>query len=217
MTQMGPQMTQMGLQVTQMGPQMTQMGLQVTQMGPQMTQMGCRAGHSSRRMRNMRNTTCGWLLIALLGCGREKAADPAPPQPPAPMPTPATIALPDFKHLAYLHGDWHGRMTDGKSFYERYRLADDSTIVSYSITDSTFSPPTDSGQIHWSNGQVRSGGDNSSYVATIWTPDSVRFEPERGAANSFVWIRKSADAWEARLESRGRPAPVIYQMTRAGS
>jgi hypothetical protein len=155
-------------------------------------------------------------VAGLAGCGKEKAPEPpiAAETVRSAPPVPATIGLGDFKHLAYLHGDWRGAMANGQFFYERYAVVDDSTIRSYDISDSTFAPPSDSSAIRWSNGQVRSGSDRSSYVATVWSVDSVRFEPERGASNAFVWIRRSPDAWEARLEPPGARPPIFYEMRR---
>ncbi len=57
-------------------------------------------------------------------------------------------------------------------------------------------------------------GGEVRWVATLWTADSVRFEPELGASNSFTWIRRSPDVWLARLETRGAPTPVVYEMSR---
>ena len=151
-------------------------------------------------------------VIALAACGR------APERPAEPPPAvPATIAVADFRYLAHLDGAWRGTGPDSLVFYERYRLADDSTIVSYTYgTDSTLTAAVDSGDIRWSGGQVRTGSPTARWVATHWSADSVRFDPDIGATNSFTWIRRSADAWMARLDSPGGPAPTVYEMTRVG-
>lgn len=163
----------------------------------------------------MRGPAVGAALCLLIGCGGDKAPEQAAAAaPPVATPVPAQIPLADFRFLSYLHGDWRGKMANGSSFYERYKVVDDSTIHSYTITDSTFSPPTDSSAIRWSNGQVRSGSSRSSYVATIWTADSVRFEPETNANNAFTWIRKDSEEWTARLEPRGGGSPVVYVLNR---
>jgi hypothetical protein len=126
----------------------------------------------------------------------------------------AQVSLAEFQHLRYLAGDWRGRTTNGSLFYERYVIANDSTLASYTINDSSFTTASDSGAIRWSNGQVRSGSDHSSYVATVWTADSVRFEPEAGARNAFVWVRESPDAWTARLYPLGSSNVTSYAMHR---
>lgn len=158
----------------------------------------------------MRRTVIASLISLLVaaGCGKE-----APP--PAPTPTartPASVPLSDFGHIGYLIGNWRGQGATGAPFYERYTRLDDSTIQTYSFRDSTFSAAADSGHIRWSSNQVRSGTPELSWIATLWTADSVRFDPERSTSPGFVWIRESPDAWQARLGPL--TAPVVYRMTR---
>lgn len=129
-------------------------------------------------------------------------------------PTPATVARADFAHIAYLQGRWRGVDASGKAFFESYIALDDTTMRSFTFSDSTFAAPSESGRIRWASGQVRIDGGELRWVATLWSADSVRFEPELGASNSFTWIRRSPDAWLARLEARGAPAPVVYEMSR---
>lgn len=102
----------------------------------------------------------------------------------------------------------------GKAFFERYIALDATTMRSFTFSDSTFTAPSESGRIRWASGQVRIDGGEVRWVATLWTADSVRFEPELGASNSFTWIRRSPDVWLARLETRGAPTPVVYEMSR---
>lgn len=147
------------------------------------------------------------LLLALVGCSQGKSAPPAGP-------AAAAVAQADFQHLSYLAGSWRGQPVSGNPFFERYVPLNDSTINSFTFADSTFQAATDSGQIRWSNGQVRSGSSPSDWIATGWTADSVRFERADGTGNAFVWIRRSTDAWEARLTSPRSPSATIYQMTR---
>lgn len=157
----------------------------------------------------MRNLTLICLLV-LAGCNREKAASPVTSD----APTPAEVAASDFTHLNYLQGDWRGTMPNGGYFYERYAIVDDSTMASYTMSDSTFATVADSGRIRWSRGQVRTGAEGGGYVATIWTADSVRFDPVGETPNAFVWVRTSPDAWTARLYPRTSGAVTTYSMTR---
>ncbi|MBK8006084.1 MAG: hypothetical protein IPK12_19785 [Gemmatimonadetes bacterium] len=158
----------------------------------------------------MRSFAVPLCLSVLLAC---KPADTPKAEPVTP-PTPATVARADFSRIAYLAGRWRGEDAGGKPFFERYVALNDTTLQSYTFNDSSFAAPSDSGKIRWANGQVRSGSGQLRWVATVWTADSVRFEPEGGATNSFTWLRRSADAWTARLEPSGGPGPVVYEMTR---
>ena len=64
----------------------------------------------------------------------------------------------DFAHLGWLVGSWRGRLPDGGSFYERYRLLDDSTIAMRGYADSTFARATDSARITLRAGTVAEFG-----------------------------------------------------------
>ena len=157
----------------------------------------------------MRSFLAAILFLAVVACSKDKVPAPGAPT----SVTPAQVALADFAHLSYLEGSWRGQPASGAPFYERYARLDDSTITSYTFSDSTFQAASDSGQIGWRAGEVRTGSSPRGWVATVWSVDSVRFESEHGG-NSFVWIRKSADAWEARLSSPQAASATVYQMTR---
>lgn len=149
-------------------------------------------------------------LIALLAC---KPAD-TPKAAPATTPAPAVVPRADFSRIAYLAGRWRGVSPTGQVFFQQYLALDDTTLQNFAFRDSSFSAPGDSGKVRWANGQVRSGSGQKRWVATVWTADSVRFEPEAVATNSYTWIRRSADAWAARLEPRDGTAPVVYELSR---
>jgi hypothetical protein len=155
------------------------------------------------------------LLVSLAACSR--AADrPAPDRLAADPHLPATIPVGDFQQLRYLAGSWRGDRDSGPPFFQRFVFLNDTTIRSFQYRqDSSFSTPAESTLIAWTGNRVRSGGPGGSWLATGWGPDSVRFEPEEGASNSFTWIRESQDAWTARLDlAAPGSTPVLYRMTR---
>ena len=158
----------------------------------------------------MRPHPAALLLLTLLACNQSEKPKAATPPPP----TPATVPRAAFSHISYLQGRWRGVDASGKAFFESYIALDDTTMRSFTFSDSTFAAPSESGRIRWASGQVRIDGGELRWVATLWTADSVRFEPEVGASNSFTWTRRSPDAWLARLEPRGAPGPVTYEMSR---
>ena len=164
-------------------------------------------------------------LVATLSCQTEtrttgeKAQDSTTLQKSAPVPPAAgKYGQADFAHLYWLVGSWRGRVPDGRSFYERYRLLDDSTIKMRSFTDDTFSKATDSARITLRGGTVADEG-HSRWLATRLDSTGVDFASERDASNNFTWARQSRNNWKAVLNSidrKGQAQTVVYPMQRIG-
>jgi hypothetical protein len=153
------------------------------------------------------------LLLSLGGCDARPAAESNAPQEPG-----LTVTAQQFREFSWLAGRWKGTMPDGSAFFEAYRVADDSTLVSYSYPDSVTTTPADSGIIALRGGQVTTGSGPASYVVTELRSGWARFAPRGEARNSFTWKQESADAWTATLDwpaSNDRPARhVVYPMRR---
>jgi hypothetical protein len=131
----------------------------------------------------------------------------------------ATISVTDFQQLRWINGMWRGFMPDGKTFYERYRVVNDSTMVMHAFPDSTFGTPSDSSVIALRNGIVTSDGGNSRYVATRLDSTGVDFAPQRGATNRFTWAKETPTQWSATLrftDRDGRPQTVVYALHKFG-
>ena len=164
-------------------------------------------------------------LVATLSCQtetrttRDKAQDSTTLQKSAPVPPAAgKYALADFARLYWLVGSWQGRLPDGRSFYERYRWVDDSTIKMRSFKDDTFSKATDSARITLRAGTVADEG-GSRWLATRLDSTGVDFASERDASNNFTWARQSRNNWKAVLNSidrNGKAQTVVYPIQRIG-
>jgi len=164
-------------------------------------------------------------LVATVSCQTEKRAtgekaqDSTTVQKSAPVPPAAgKYGQADFARLYWLVGSWQGRLPDGHSFYERYRLLDDSTIKMRSFTDDTFSKATDSARITLRGGTVADEG-HSRWLATRLDSTGVDFASERDASNNFTWARQSRNNWKAVLNSidrKGQAQTVVYPMQRIG-
>src|SRR5258708_21651905 len=89
----------------------------------------------------------------------------------------------DFAHLRWLAGDWQSRTSNGKSFYDRYRVSDDSTMRQASFSDSTFRTQKDSALIGLRGGRVIDRGDGAPWFATRIDTNGVNFESQAAAAN----------------------------------
>jgi hypothetical protein len=169
--------------------------------------------------------TLSVVLVATVSCQREtratgeKAPDTAAVKKSVPVPPAAgKYALADFARLYWLVGSWQGRVPDGRRFYERYRLLDDSTIKMRSFTDDTFSKATDSARITLRAGTVADEG-RARWIATRLDSTGVDFASERDASNNFTWARQSRNNWKAVLNSidrKGQAQTVVYPMQRIG-
>ena len=132
-------------------------------------------------------------------------------------PVPGRFALHDFQHLRWLDGSWRGALPEGGSFFETYRVVDDSTISMYGYPDSTFRQATDSARIVLRGTTVSDEGATTRWVATRLDSLAVEFAPARGGANDFIWEPESPDKWLATLHSRdarGAPRTIMYPMHR---
>lgn len=141
------------------------------------------------------------LLLMLLVCAAPLGAQNTTPG----------VTLAQIKSLSWLSGEWRGSGGAHPSFFEDYRMVDDSTMRMRSLEDSTFAVANDSSLITSRNGRIQKG--NS--VVTHIRGDTVRFEPAPGRrGNGFTWIRQSANSWTAVLDVPNG-ASVVYQMPRA--
>ena len=142
------------------------------------------------------------------------------------QPTPPRIAA-NLRALQWITGTWRGSGVGQAPFYERYRLADDSTLVVESFADSTLRKVSEVTRFALRDSALTSlpgaSGEPQAGVARWYgsalSSDSVRFEPLTGARNTFVWARgATADEWLARLTwpaTGDRPARVVsYAMRR---
>ncbi len=153
------------------------------------------------------------LTLACCACRRDAPAAPG-------NPTPADITLERFQELRWLQGNWRGADNGNPPFFESYVFLDDSTIRSFTYTDSSFAAANDSGLIRWNGGVARTGGGGASWVATRFDSAGVFFEPEHGASNGFEWVAVDHDTWTATLVWPGtgdQPRSKAYRMTRVGS
>jgi hypothetical protein len=119
----------------------------------------------------------------------------------------------DFAILRWIEGDWRGQIASGGYFYERYKFADDSTIVMHGFEDSAFTQPNDSATIVFRGGVVIDRGPKAQWSATRLDAKGIDFAPIQGATNRFSWNRQSADKWTAAIRP-AKAAPTVYPMER---
>lgn len=157
------------------------------------------------------------IAAALLLCTAARAESQPSPAAARPAAKPARVTPEQFARLRWLEGTWQGRGADQPPFYERYRLADDSTMLMESFEDSTLARVTSSSRVELRGGQLSNVGDGARWVATQLDAGRVTFAPVEGARNTFIWRRTSADAWTATLSWPVQPQghrERVYQMAR---
>ena len=150
------------------------------------------------------------------GCARDEsdARDSAAPAAVAADTTSAVLAANAMSQLRWLDGSWRGSGNEQAPFYERYRVADDSTMVVEGFPDSTFATANDTSQLQLRGGRLSLVGQSGSrWVATALSESEVTFAPAARATNGFTWRRESADAWTAIMRSRSA-GDRIYRLTR---
>ena len=153
------------------------------------------------------------LSILLLACASPEAEQQA--QTAVAPPTAATVTLDEFRQVHWIAGSWRGSGGAYPSFFEEYRLVDDSTIQMRAFSDSTFSVATDSSRIEWRNNAVHSRGNDRGYSVIALSADSIRFIREGEATGGHTFKRASADEWTATLHPANTTGqPTIYIMRR---
>jgi hypothetical protein len=158
----------------------------------------------------------------LLACTAKETEQPAP-APSADSPATATVtaarvAPGSLRQVPWLIGTFRGRgegTTVQAPFYERYSLADDSTLIVESFKDSTLSGAIDTSRYEVRRDSLASTGQRR-YVATAVTGDSIVFGPLVGVRNGFTWKRGDDTSWVAVITplAGGVAAQRQYRMVR---
>ena len=150
------------------------------------------------------------LLLACASPETEQQAKTAVAPPAA-----ATVTLDEFRQVHWIAGSWRGSGGAYPSFFEEYRLVDDSTIQMRAFSDSTFTVATDSSRIEWRNNVVNSRGNDRGYIVIALSADSIRFIREGEAAGGHTFKRASPDEWTATLHPANETGqPTVYIMRR---
>ena len=130
-------------------------------------------------------------------------------------PSPVSATRQQFKQLQWIAGTWRGSGGAYPSFFEEYRVLDDSTIKMRSFSDSTLRTATDSSSIEWRNGRVQSRSARSTYVVVALTPTTVRFARPNATGGGHTFTRVSANEWTATLHPGSAGGqPTVYRLRR---
>ena len=111
----------------------------------------------------------------------------------------ASIPEGALTQLPWLLGTFRGTGIEGTAqepFFERYTLADDSTLIVESFKDSTLAGAVDTSRFEVRRDSLTSVG-ASRYIATSISPDSINFGPLTGVKNGFIWKKGDSSAWTA--------------------
>ena len=121
-----------------------------------------------------------------------------------------------FQQLQWIVGTWRGSGGNVASFYEEYRVIDDSTFAMRSFSDSTLTVVSDSSTIELRGGVVRSrGADGSFYDVSEFTPTSIRFIRPGAKTGGHTFSLVSDGEWTATLHpSQPQGEATVYTMRR---
>jgi hypothetical protein len=136
----------------------------------------------------------------------------------------ARLTARDLARLQWIVGDWRGTGVDGTSqapFFERYRFADDSTLLVESFADSTWRAPTETTRWELHGGRLTNHGTGAQWIASRMDARSIEFAPLARARNSFRWARVGdrgkATEWRATIswtDASGTRQRRVYRMER---
>ena len=140
-------------------------------------------------------------------------------------PAAARLAVGDLARLQWIVGDWRGIGIDGTlqaPFYERYRFADDSTLLVESFADSSWQAPTETTRWELRGGRLANPGPGAQWIAVRLDARSIEFAPLARARNGFRWARLGsaggpAQEWRATIswsDAAGTRQQRAYRMER---
>jgi hypothetical protein len=140
-------------------------------------------------------------------------------------PAAARLTARDLARLQWIVGDWRGTGIDGTSqapFFERYRFANDSTLLVESFADSTWRAPTETTRWELRGGRLTNPGTGAQWIASRLDARSIEFAPLARARNSFRWARLGSDRGRARewratvswTDAAGTRQQRVYRMER---
>lgn len=129
------------------------------------------------------------------------------------------FASADLGKLRWMEGTWKATAPGERTYYQRYRFANDSTIEITYFGDSTFNRETGSGRVYLSVGRVYHTFGPGRWGATTIDTSGVYFVPQVNAHNTFAWSYQSPSAWTATMRTgySGHERVTIYQMERVKS
>jgi hypothetical protein len=129
--------------------------------------------------------------------------------------SPATVSLEQFRQLYWIVGSWRGSGGDYPSFFEEYRIVDDSTIQMRALSDSTLTAATDSAMIELRNGTIRKRGTDREYIVIGASAVSIRFARPGETTGGHTFTRATENEWMATLHpSSAGGRSTVYIMRR---
>lgn len=124
-------------------------------------------------------------------------------------------------HMRWILGTFRGAGDEGTAqepFYERYSLADDSTLVVESFKDSSLTGAIDSTRFELRGDSLSNRAGGPRWTAGKVSADSVTFVPRERAHNSFTWRRGGDESYWMAVIITPRPDGTlnrrVYRMAR---
>lgn len=122
----------------------------------------------------------------------------------------------DFDKLRWMEGTWKATSPGEKTYYERFRFANDSTIDITYYADPSLATETGNGRVYLSVGRVYHTFGPGRWGATSVDSSGIYFVPQVNAQNSYSWSFQSPNSWTQTMRSgfSGRERVTIYTLDR---
>jgi len=125
----------------------------------------------------------------------------------------------DFSKLRWMEGTWKATSPSEKTYYERFRFANDSTIEITFYGDSALSKETGNGKVYLSVGRVYYSFGPGRWGATTVDSGGMYLVPQVNAQNSYAWAFQSPNLWTQTMRTgfSGRERVIVYTLDRVKS
>lgn len=152
------------------------------------------------------------------GCARNPTVAPAQ-NASLTKPILKNITPADLAKLRWIEGSWRGTGDIDKSFYERYKFENETTLAVESFGDDKFDKATDVSRFELKDGEFGStDADGRRSAASTIDANSVTFEPVVKSRNTFRFERELENSWKATLTwpatDKAPAGQRIYKMER---
>lgn len=163
-----------------------------------------------------RRTARAISIVVLTGVTAGRAV--AQQQPAPTSKSELVVGRDDFQQLRWIAGRWRVESAGVPAAFERYRFADDSTLVVERFSDNKFRSPSSTVRYELRGHRVTTSGGPVSWILTGLGRTNAAFRTTTGTPTEAIWRQHDDDEWIAVLSwppTVDQPARMVtYRMKR---